>query len=229
MAATPGPVPVAPLGLLDLPFAAWNVEGLRNFSWRPQRPLQYLSQTGKELLDCRTDKELGNFAPVGWPFPAWYTKMRLPNIDMYRCIDVEKKYADGRPVGYPIYLLPSRKADIKRDGHPSRQLHLPHARIELPGIILICGSLFLRHARFFCLGYTYANMQYSWLKRVIRVCGGLNSEGWMIIDTGFDSMISAVLLLVISFFLGVPGWGYGKTYREPAKYVTQWHVQWHVI
>lgn len=37
-----------------------------------------------------------------------------------------KKYADGRPVGYPIYLLPSRKADIKRDGHPSRQLHLPH-------------------------------------------------------------------------------------------------------
>jgi hypothetical protein len=60
-----------------------------------------------------------------------------------------KKYADGRPVGYPIYLLPSRKADIKRDGHPSRQLHLPHARIELPGIILICGSLLLRHARFF--------------------------------------------------------------------------------
>ena len=61
----------------------------------------------------------------------------------------KKKNADGRPVGYPIYLLPSRKADIKRDGHPSRQLHLPHARIELPGIILICGSLFLRHARFF--------------------------------------------------------------------------------
>ena len=59
-----------------------------------------------------------------------------------------KKYADGRPVGYPIYLLPSRKADIKRDGHSSRQLHLPHARIELPGIILICGSLLLRHARF---------------------------------------------------------------------------------
>ncbi|CAL1154018.1 unnamed protein product [Cladocopium goreaui] len=67
MAATPGPVPVAPLGLLDLPFAAWNVEGLRNFSWRPRRPLQYLSQTGKELLDCRTDKELGNFAP-GWSY-----------------------------------------------------------------------------------------------------------------------------------------------------------------
>ena len=63
MAATPV-VPAPGLGLLDLPFAAWNVEGLRNFSWRPRRPLQYLSQTGKELLDCRADQELGDFAPV---------------------------------------------------------------------------------------------------------------------------------------------------------------------
>lgn len=50
MAATSG------MGLLDLPFAAWNVESVRNFSWRPRRPLQYLSQTGKELLDCRANQ-----------------------------------------------------------------------------------------------------------------------------------------------------------------------------
>ena len=58
--------------LLDLPFASWNVDGFNNFTWQPRRSLQYLSQQGKEILDCRA-------SPETWIFCTEWKVLRLLN------------------------------------------------------------------------------------------------------------------------------------------------------